>query len=112
MEEEIPANSNKTGYKNPPKEYQFKPGQSGNPSGRPKGTLKDYARQKFMAMSDDEKEAFLSGIEEYKIWTMAEGNPESRTDLYSGGVKIDFSKIDPKQIALADEFEQKFKESL
>ena len=27
----------KTGYGNPPKHTQFKPGQSGNPAGRPKG---------------------------------------------------------------------------
>lgn len=27
----------KTGYGNPPKETQFKPGKSGNPNGRPKG---------------------------------------------------------------------------
>lgn len=27
-----------TGYKKPPKHTQFKPGQSGNPQGRPKGT--------------------------------------------------------------------------
>lgn len=27
----------KVGYKNPPKEYQFKPGQSGNPGGKTKG---------------------------------------------------------------------------
>ena len=26
------------GYKKPPKDTQFKPGQSGNPLGRPKGT--------------------------------------------------------------------------
>lgn len=28
--------SSKVGYCNPPKEHQFKPGQSGNPKGRPK----------------------------------------------------------------------------
>jgi len=28
----------KVGYKHPPKSHQFKPGQSGNPRGRPRGT--------------------------------------------------------------------------
>lgn len=30
---------NKVGYRNPPKAKQFKPGVSGNPKGRPKGSL-------------------------------------------------------------------------
>jgi hypothetical protein len=30
-------NAEPVGYKHPPKDYQFRPGQSGNPAGRPKG---------------------------------------------------------------------------
>ena len=37
----------------------FMPGVSGNPSGRPKGTMKDYLSRKFQALSDEEKEKWL-----------------------------------------------------
>lgn len=65
------------------KEYQFKPGQSGNPSGRPKGTLKDFVRQMFIDMDEKEKAQWLkahkiSGID---IWKMGEGNPTADVEL-------------------------------
>jgi hypothetical protein len=33
------AKTERVGYRNPPEQTRFKPGQSGNPKGRPKGTL-------------------------------------------------------------------------
>ncbi len=35
-EKKKPTGDNEVGYGNPPKEHQFKPGQSGNLKGRPK----------------------------------------------------------------------------
>jgi hypothetical protein len=57
------------------KPWLFKPGQSGNPNGRPKNTLKDYVRQKLAGMTEEEKEAFLGKVPPEMIWKMAEGSP-------------------------------------
>ena len=53
---EFPQKQGKVGYKNPPKQSQFKPGQSGNPGGLPRGTPKvSIALMKLLAANPDEE---------------------------------------------------------
>lgn len=58
------------------KPHMWKPGQSGNPGGRPKGqSMKEWTRARLAAMTDEERDAFLAGIPKTDLWRMAEGNP-------------------------------------
>lgn len=60
-----------------PKQLQphvYKKGQSGNPHGRPPGSvsMKVYVRNKLLSMTDEEREIFLEGIDKKTIWEMSE----------------------------------------
>lgn len=57
------------------------------------GGLKAYDRDKFKDMSDEEKDKFLKTISPELRYKMAEGNPESKTDLTSAGEAIKSNQI-------------------
>jgi len=64
------------------KPYLWKKGQSGNPLGRPKGkSLKEYAREYFNTLPDNEKLEYLESLPTDIVWRMAEGNPETKSEV-------------------------------
>lgn len=73
---------NETGKQSNSRPWLYKKGQSGNPSGKKKGTksMKTYIKERFEKMNDVEREEFLDGLSKETIWKMAEGNPKQDTD--------------------------------
>lgn len=70
------------------KKGKFIPGHNAPGPGRPKGkTLKEFQAEIFRTMSDEQKADFLKDIEKYKRWTMAEGNPDNKTEE-TGTLKV------------------------
>ncbi len=64
------------------KPFMFKKGQSGNPNGRPPGkSLKERAKAMLNAMTPEEEQEFLEGIDKKTIWEMAEGKAKQDLDI-------------------------------
>lgn len=71
------------------KQYQFQKGNNANPNGRPKGqSLKEFARIFLMSLPDEDKLDYLSTMPEDFVWKMAEGAPQTNTDITTGGKPI------------------------
>lgn len=69
--------------------YLWKKGVSANPKGRPPGkSLKTFAREYLESLPDDEKVEYLQSLPTEIVWKMAEGNPETKTDLTTGGLPL------------------------
>lgn len=65
----------------------FKEGHPDLGAGRPKGkTLKEWMRDKLLAMTVEERELFLKDVPKDLQWRMAEGNPQ--TDVTTAGKEI------------------------
>ena len=102
MEELQPENSEKSTVPKNLQPHVYKKGQSGNPAGRPKGSvsLKQYAKTMLEKMTPDEREEYMQGLPKEFIWKMAEGNPQTTTDITTKGESINTEQKVASQTAI------------
>jgi hypothetical protein len=90
MDEES-ANTQKTDLK----PWLWKKGFCPNPSGRPKGkTMKQYAQEYILKMTDEERDEWLEGIDKKTIWEMSEGKPKQDLDIEANVTGPSVIKLD------------------
>jgi len=72
----------------------YEKGVSGNPAGRPPGkSLKEFWKERFAAMTDEEKAEFSKKVAPELLWQMAEGRPRQDSDITSGGEKLSVAVV-------------------
>lgn len=94
------------------KPWQWKKGQSGNPSGRKAGkSMKEYAKELLAKMTMEEREKFLHGLDKDKIWEMAEGKAKADGDMnLTGEISVKIVKygdrptapLQPEEVSTTD----------
>jgi len=104
----------KTGYKQPPNDHQFKPGRSGNPRGRPKGSRNlrtDLAEMmtKPIAIRENGKvkrisrqEAMLLGLYEKAV----HGDVKAAKNIMDMIVKLNLASSSDKAVEISDEIDK------
>jgi hypothetical protein len=104
------------GYKRPPKEHQFRPGQSGNPGGRPKGarSFKSDLRDELSELTkfqDGGEQHTVSALIKRLVASALEGNQRALATLLAVCVR-EFSDTDeelesPEDLELVQAFTQR-----
>lgn len=93
--------------------WLWRKGQSGNPGGRPVGSksMKSYVQERFLKMTDEEKEEFLDGLNKIDLFKMAEGNPQSDVTTKGEAITVppDRETMDLDKMAM--EIAKKIKEN-